>query len=99
MTAGVGDREAVIGEIGDAADDRIVGRAIGETNDSGRESEQVEQADHRQQRQQPENIGLRLRPADGRQRDRRRDDRAGHQQHQDDAAAPPRRLVGGHRLS
>ncbi len=53
MTAGVGDRDAVIGEIGDAADDRIVGRSIGEANDSGGESEQTEQADHRQQREQP----------------------------------------------
>ncbi|OIQ67548.1 hypothetical protein GALL_508710 [mine drainage metagenome] len=99
MTAGVGDREAVIGEIRDATDDRIVGRAIGETNDPGRESEQAEQADHRQQRQQPENIGLRLRPADHRERHRHGDDRASHQQHQDDAAAPPRWLGGGHRLS
>ncbi len=95
VTAGVGDREAVIGEIGDAADHRIVGRAIGEANDPGREGEQIEQADHRQQREQPENVGLRLRAADRRERDRDGDDRAGHQQHQHDAAAPPRRLVGG----
>ena len=64
MTAGVGDRQAVIGVIGDAAHDRVVGGAIGEANDSGGEGEQVEQPDHRQQRQQPENIGLRLRAAD-----------------------------------
>jgi hypothetical protein len=99
MAAGVGDREAVIGEIGDAPDHRIVGRAIGETNDSGRKSKQIEQADHRQKRKQPEDIGLGLRPADGRERDRNCYDRAGHQQHQDNAAAPPCRLVGGHRLS
>ncbi len=99
VAAGIGDREAVIGMIGDAADDGIVGGAIGETNNSGGKSEQVEQPDHRQQRKQPEDIRLRLRPAEGHERDRRRDDAAGHQEHQHDAAAAPRRLVGGHRLS
>ena len=93
MTAGVGDREPVIGVVGDAADHRIVGGAVGEADDSGGESEQVEQPDHGQQRQQPEDIGLRLRPADGHQRDRDRDDAAGHQQHQQQCcrrAAPAR---------
>ena len=52
VTAGISDREAVSGQVRDAADHRIVGRAIGEANDSGRESEQIEQAHHRQQRQQ-----------------------------------------------
>ena len=99
MAARIGDREPVIGMIGDAAHHRIVGGAVGEANDAGGEGEQVEQPDHRQQRQQPEDIGLRLRPADGHQRDRRGDDAAGHQQHQHDAAAAPRRLVGGHRLA
>ena len=99
MAARVGDREPVIGVIGDAAHDGIVGRAIGEADDAGGEREQVEQPDHGQQRQQPEDIGLRLGAADGHQRDRGRDDPAGHQQHQHDAAAAPRRLVGGHRLS
>ena len=99
MAARIGDRQSVIGMIGDAAHDRIVGGAVGEANDAGGEGEQVEQPDHRQQRQQPEDIGLGLRTADGHQRDRRRDDPAGHQQHQHDAAAAPRRLVGGHRLS
>ncbi len=98
MTTGVGDGEAVIGLVGDAAFDRIVGGAIGETDNARGVGEQVEQPDHRQQRQQPEDIRLRLGPADGHQRDRRRDDPAGHQQHQNDAAAPPRRLVGGDRL-
>ena len=45
------------------------------------------------------NMRLRLRPPDGHQGDRDRDDCAGHQQHQNDAAAAPRRLVGGERLS
>ena len=99
MAARVGDREAVIGMVGDTAHHRVVGRAIGETDDPGGEREQVEQPDHRQQRQQSEDIGLRLRPADGHQRDRRRDDAAGHQQHQHDAAAAPRRFVRGHRRS
>ena len=85
--------------IGDAAHDRIVGGAIGETDDAGGESEQVEQPDHRQQRKQPEDIRLRLRAPERHERDRRRDDAAGHQQHQHDAAAAPRRLVDGHRLS
>ena len=97
VTAGVGDRQPVIGMIGDAARDRIVGGTIGEANDSGGEGEQVEQPDHRQQRQQPEDIRLRLRMTDGHERDRGRDDSAGHQQHQNDAAAAPRRLMGGHR--
>ena len=35
VTAGIGDRQPVIGMIGDAAHDRIVGGTIGETNNSG----------------------------------------------------------------
>ena len=97
MAARVGNGEPVIGVIGDMAHHGVVGGAIGEADDTGGEREQVEQPDHRQQRQQPKNIGLRLRPADGHQRDRGRDDAAGHQQHQNDAAAAPRRLVRGHR--
>ena len=98
MTARVGDREAVMGMIGDAARHRIVGAAIGETNDAGSESEQAEQPDRRQQRQQAEDIGLRLGAADGHQGERCRDNAAGHQQHQDDAAAAPHRFMRGHRL-
>ncbi len=98
MAAGIGHRQPVIGVIGDPAHHRIVGGAIGETDDAGGEGEQVEQPDHRQQRQQPEDIGLRLGPADGHQRDRDRHDRKGHQQHQNDAAVAPRRLVGGEGL-
>ena len=94
VAAGVGHGQTVEGVVGDARDHGIVGRAIGEADDSGGESEQVEQPDHRQQRQQPEDIRLRLRPADGHQRDCHRDDPAGHQQHQNNAAAAPRRLVG-----
>ncbi len=99
MAAGVGDCEAIIGLIGDPPHDRVVGATIGETNNAGGESEQVEQSDHRQQRQQPEDIRLRLRPPDGHQGDGGRDDPAGHQQHQNDAAAAPRRLLGGERRS
>jgi hypothetical protein len=99
VTAGVGDRKAVIGQIRDAADHGIVGGAIGEANDSRSVREQIEQPDHRQQREQAENVGLRLRTADGHERHRDCDDRAGHQQHQHDAAAAPRRLVRGQRLS
>ena len=99
VAAGIGHREPVIGMIGDPAHHRIVGGAIGETDDAGGEGEQVEQPDHRQQRQQPEDIGLRLGAADGHQRDRHRDDRDGHQQHQNDAAVAPRRLLGGEGLS
>ena len=95
MAAGIGDGDPVIGEIGDAADDGIVDRTVGKANDTGRKSKQIEQADHRKQRQQAENIRLRLRPADRGQRDRDRHDGACHQQHQQDAAAPPYRLVGG----
>ena len=98
MPAGVGDRQPVIGMIGDAAHHRIIGAAVGEADDAGGEGEQVEQPDHRQQRQQAKDIGLRLGAADGHQRDRHRDNAGGHQQHQDDAAAPPRRLVGHQRL-
>ena len=99
VTAGIGDRQSVIGMIGDATHDRIVSSTIGETNNPRGVSEQVEQPDHRQERKQPQDIGLRLRTADGHQCDRRRDDPAGHQQHQHDAAAASRRFVGGHRLS
>ena len=61
---------------------------------AGGKGEQVEQADHREQRQHAEDIGLGLGAADGHQHDRDRDDAGGHQQHQHDAAAPPRRLMG-----
>ena len=98
VAARVGDRQPVIGEVGDPAFDRIVGGTIGEANDPRSIGEQAEQPDHRQQRKQAENIGLRLRAADGHQRNRHRDDAAGHQQHQNDAAAAPCRLLGGHRL-
>ena len=50
VAAGVGDRQPVMGMIGDPPHDRVVGGTIGETNNSGGESEQVEQPDHRQQR-------------------------------------------------
>jgi len=99
VTAGVGDRDAVMGEIRDPADHRIVDRAIGEADDAGGESEQTEQADHRKQRQQPQNIRLRLDASDGRQRHGNRDDASRHHENEEDAAAPPRRLVGSHRLS
>ena len=64
MAAGIGDREPVIGVIGDAAHDRIVGGAVGEADDAGGKGEQVEQPDHRQQRQQRR--GYRAAPAPGR---------------------------------
>ncbi len=48
MAAGVGDRQPVMGMVGDAAQDRVVGGPIGEPEDAGGESEQVEQPDHRQ---------------------------------------------------
>ena len=70
MAAGIGDGDAVISKIGDAANDRIVGRTVGEANDPGGEGEQIEQADHRKQRQQAKNIRLRLRAPDRGQRDR-----------------------------
>ena len=82
-----------MGMIGNPAHHGVVGGAVGEADDSGGEGEQVEQADHRQQRQHAENIGLGLGPADRHQRDGDRDDAGGHQQHQNDAAAPPRRFV------
>ena len=99
VAAGVGDRQPVIGEVGDPALDGIVGSTIGETDDSRSVGEQAEQPGHRQQRKQAKDIRLRLRAADGHQRDRYRHDAAGHQQHQNDAAAAPRRLMGGHRLA
>ena len=72
---------------------RVVGGAIGETDDACGEGEQIEQADHGEQRQHAEDIGLGLGPADGHQRHRDSDDAGGDQQHQHDAAAPPRRLM------
>ena len=94
----IGDRQPVIGMVGDAAKHGIVGGAVGETDDAGGQREQVEQPDHGQQRQEPQDVGLRLRPAQRHQRYRGRDDAAGHQQHQHDGAAAPRRLVDGLRL-
>ncbi len=84
--------------IGDAAHHRVVGGTVGETDDARGKREQIEQADHRQQRQHAEDIGLGLGAADGHQRDRDRHDSGGDQQHQHDAAAPPRRLMGQKRL-
>jgi hypothetical protein len=98
MTTRIGDREAVMGMIGDPARHGVVGASIRETDDAGCEREQTEQPDHRQQRQQAEDIGLRLGAADRHQRERRSDNAAGHQQHQDDAAAPPRRFMRAHRF-
>ena len=51
VAAGIGDREAIEGVIGNRAHDRIIRDAVGETDDAGRTREQVEQPDHRQQRQ------------------------------------------------
>ncbi len=99
VAAGIGDRQPVIGKVGDAALDGIVGSTIGETDDSCSVCEQAEQPDHCQERKQAKDIRLRLRAADGHEHDRDRDDAAGHQQHQNDAAAAPRRLMGGHRLA
>ena len=98
MPSGVGDRQPVMGMIGDAAHHRIIDAAIREADDAGGEGEQAEQPDHGEQRQQAKDIGLRLGPADGHQHDRHRDNAGGHQEHQDDAAAPPRRFVGHQRL-
>ena len=48
MAAGIGHRQPVIGVVGDPADHRIVGGAVGETDDAGGKGEQIEQADHGQ---------------------------------------------------
>ncbi len=98
MAARVGHCQPVIGMVGDAPHHGVVGGAVGEADDAGGKGEQVEQADHRQQRQHAEDIGLGLGPADGHHRHRDRDDARGDQQHQHDAAAPPRRLMGRERL-
>jgi len=98
MAAGVGDGEPVEGMVGDSRHHRIVGGPVGEADDAGGEGEQVEQPDHRQKRQQPQDIGLRLGAADAHQHQRRGDQPARHQQHQHDAARPPR-LVQGQRLA
>ena len=96
MAAGVGDREPVEGVVGDPRRHRIVG-AAGEADHAGGEREQVEQPDHGEHGQQPEDVGLRLRAADGHQRDRDRDQNGRDQQHQHDAAPAPRRVVRGGR--
>ena len=64
VAPGIGDGEPVMGMVGDAAHHGIIGLAIGETDDAGGEGEQIEQPDHRQQRQHAEDIGLRLGAAD-----------------------------------
>ncbi len=94
MALRVGHGQTVMGVIGDAAHHGVVGGAVGETDDTGGKGEQVEQADHGEQRQHAEDIGLGLGAADGHQRHRHRHDAGGHQQHQHDATAPPRRFVG-----
>jgi hypothetical protein len=97
MAAGIGDRQAIEGVIGDRAHDRIVRNAVGETDDAGRKRKQVEQPDHRQQRQQAQDIRLRLRPAERHERHRGGDNGARDQEHQHDAAAAPCRLMRRYR--
>jgi hypothetical protein len=97
MAARIGDGDPVIGEIGDAAHHRIVGRTVDKADDTGGKGEEIEQADHGKQRQQTQDIRLGLRPADRHERGRRGDDDACHQQHQQNAA-PPHRLIGGGRV-
>ncbi|MBA7480165.1 hypothetical protein ES707_15612 [subsurface metagenome] len=97
MTARIGDREAIIGKVGDAANDRVVGIAVGETDDPGGKGEQVEQPDHRQHRQHAEDIGLSVDTAERHQGHGNPHQGGSHQQHQNDAAAA-RRLMDGNRL-
>ena len=98
MAARIGHRQPVEGMIGDSRDHGIVGGAVGEAGDSGGEGEQAEQPDGGKQRQQREDIGLRLGAPDGHQRDGRGDQPARNQKHQKDAAAPALRLVGHREL-
>ena len=93
MPAGIGDHEAVERVIGDRAHQRIVGGAVGEAEDAGREREQREHPDHRQHGQQRQDIRLGVGAPERHERHGGRDDRARDQQHQQDAAAPPRRLL------
>jgi len=98
MAARIGDREPVEGVIGDPRHHRIVGGTIDEANDPGGKRKQIEQPEHREQREQAKNIGLRLRTPDRHQRDRDRDQPARDQKHEQDAARAPRRLVCGHKV-
>ncbi len=98
MAARVGDREPVEGVVGDMAHDRIVGAAVGKADDAGGKGEQVEQPDHREQRQDAQYIRLRLRPPDGHQGKGNDNQGDRHQQDKHDAAAAPRRLMQGRRL-
>jgi hypothetical protein len=93
MAVGVGDGDAVEGAVGDGAHDRIFGCAIGEADDAGRESEQHEQADHGQQCQQRQNVGLRLGAAEGHEGDGTADDHRCNQQDKDDAATAAHGLL------
>ena len=99
MAAGIGDRETIESVFGHRPHDRIVGDPVGEAHDPGRECEQHEQPDHRQERQRADDIGLGMSAAERHERQRRRHDRAGDQQHQGNAAAAPRRLRCGLRLA
>ena len=79
IAALIGDRQTVEGMIGDPAHHRIIHGPVGEPDDPGRKGEQVEQPNHREQRQQAHNIRLCLGPADGGQRHRHGDDAGGDQ--------------------
>ena len=94
LTADIGHRDAVEGVVGHRAHHRIVRRAVGEPHDAGGKGEQREQPDHRQKRQEAENIGLRLGAAERHEGHGGSDDRRRDHQHQHDAAAAPLGLRG-----
>jgi len=93
VAARIGDGEAIEPVIRDPAHDRIIEAAVGEADDPGGESEQVEQADHRQHGKDAEDIGLCLRAPERHQPDGDGDEAGSHQQHQRNAARARRRLV------
>jgi len=96
VTAGIGNRQAIEGVVGDMRGNGIIGGTVGEANHAGGKRKQVEQPDHGQNRQQPQYIGLCLRASDGHQRDRHRNQHPGHQQHQHNAAAASHRFGRAH---
>ena len=75
--------------VADAARHGIVGAAVGKADHAGGERKRCEQADHGQKRQQTEDVGLRLRPAEPHEADRRGHHRGSDRQHQRHAPAPP----------
>jgi hypothetical protein len=88
----IGHHQPVIGSVGDRLDQRVDFLAARHAQDAGRDGEQREHADHRQDGKQPENVRLGAAAAEKQECQRRAHQGDGHQQHHADRAAAPAAL-------